>query len=211
MTNSTYILIRSNCFRLLAACLYEPDKKMFVEENVPANLQTLMNSLDPELADIATKLRNAFEDAKEEQLKVDHAALFVGPFELQAPPYGSVYLEKSGTVIGKTTIAVQHFYEQHGLSLDIQEPADHIAIEMEFLSFLAAREAEARESGSQEDADVLFEAQARFFDQFMLWMPDFSSRIEHSAHTEYYRTLGQSLALFYAYCKRTYLTQAVEL
>jgi TorA maturation chaperone TorD len=183
---------------------------MFMEENVPANLHKLMNLLDPAFADKTTLLQNAFEESNEEQLKVDHAALLVGPFGLQAPPYGSVYLEKSGTVIGETTVAVQHFYDRYGLSLDIQEPADHIAIEMEFMSLLAAREAKAKESKNVQAAGNLFEAQTQFFQNFMLWMPEFSNRIEHHAQTEYYRTLGQCLSLFYAYCKKIYLTQTIE-
>lgn len=210
MTNSTDVLNRSNCFKLFAACLYEPDKKMFMEENVLTNLQTLVNLVDPVLAEKVTQLRNAFEDSSEEKLKVDHAALFIGPFELQAPPYGSVYLEKGGTVLGETTVAVQHFYDQHGLSLDIKEPADHIAIELEFLSLLAAREAEARESRNDEDTENNNKAQTSFFGEFMFWVPEFCNRIERYAHTDYYRTFGQCLALFYAYCKTIYLAQAFE-
>ena len=36
---------------------------------------------------------NGFESEalSQEQLSIDHAALFVGPFELIAAPYGSVY------------------------------------------------------------------------------------------------------------------------
>lgn len=210
MTISTESLNRSNCFKLLAACLYEPDRKMFLEENVPNNLGKLLNSIDPSLAEKAAKLRSSFQESAEEDLKVDYAALFVGPFELQAPPYGSVYLEKSGTVQGESTIAVQHFYEQHGLTLDIQEPADHIAIELEFMSLLSRREAEAISLGDVQEKENLFEAQVQFFERFMVWVPDFCSRIEKYAHTDYYRSLGQCLSIIHTYCQSLYLTQSVE-
>lgn len=211
MTNSTKTLNLSNCCKLLAACLYEPDKALFMEESVPDNLQKLLSTLDPALAEQAATFRNEFENSPEEQLKVDYAALFVGPFELQAPPYGSVYMEKGGTVLGETTIAVHRYYEQYGLSLDIQEPADHIAIELEFMSLLAGRETEAILSGDEREAEKLLEAQVQFFDQFMVWIPEFCSRIEKCAHTAYYRSLGQCLASLHAYCGGLYLAQPAEI
>lgn len=209
MTNLESIMNRSNCFKLLAACFYEPDKKMFLEEKVTDNLSELLKSINSELGESAKDIKNDFENSSEERLKIDYAALFVGPFQLLAAPYGSIYLEAGGRVLGESTLAVQKCYEEAGLSLAIQEPADHIAIELEFMHYLAVQEAEATSSGQAKDAQILKTIQSQFLNQFMAWVPEFCERIEKGAQTNYYKGLGRCLASFYMYCKNEDITEAL--
>ncbi|MBZ8140781.1 Tat proofreading chaperone DmsD [Rubrivivax gelatinosus] len=63
-------------------------------------------------------------------LKREHQRLFIGPDELPAPPWGSVYLEEEGTLFGETTEALQDFLAAEGVVLDSgqQEPEDHIGL-----------------------------------------------------------------------------------
>lgn len=211
MSNPETIIHRSNCFKLLAACFYEPDKKMFLEEKVTENLSGLFITLDPEMAQNAQQLTETFESSLEEQLKVDYASLFVGPFALLAAPYGSVYLEAGGRVQGESTVAVQRCYDEAGLSLDIQEPADHIAIELEYMSYLSLREGEAVSAGRNADARKLWEMQARFLGQFMSWVPYFCQRIEQGAMTDFYKKLAQCLASFFQHCKNEYIVEPITL
>lgn len=210
MTSPEIIIQRSNCFKLLAACFYEPDKKMFLEENVLQNLSKLLTFCDPELGESGEDLKKSFEKSSEEQLKVDHAALFIGPFELLAAPYGSIYLEAGNRVLGESTLAVQKYYEEAGLSTDIQEPADHIAIELEFLHYLAVQEAEAISLDREQKASNMRTIQSHFLSRFMGWVPEFCERIERGALTDYYKSLGLCLASFYRYCKNEYSAVPIE-
>ncbi|MFP4481041.1 MAG: molecular chaperone, partial [Desulfohalobiaceae bacterium] len=61
------------------------------------------------------------------RLRVDHAKLFVGPYQLAAPPFGSVYLEQRQTLMGESTQMVKELYRQAGLEMDPEynSPADH--------------------------------------------------------------------------------------
>lgn len=207
MTYSEIALRRSNCFKLLAACFYEPDKTLLQEEKVTENLRDLFCALDPEISARLKQLAEALANYSEKQLKVDYASLFVGPFELLAVPYGSVYLEKGGRVLGESTLAVQKWYEDAGLSLDVQEPADHIAIELEFLFYLSAREAEAWGSGRDADARGFRTLQEQFITDFMGWVPDFCKRIEKGAQTEFYQLLAQYFASFFQYCQKEFFSE----
>ncbi len=64
-----------------------------------------------------------------EELTIDHARLFVGPFALLAPPYGSVYLEGERRLMGDSTLAAGECYNEVGLEL---AAATRIFIESEF-------------------------------------------------------------------------------
>ena len=196
MLKPDIIIERANCFKLLAACLYEPDKQLFGEERVIEKLKEMLSSMDPAFIEQMEQLSESFQQTSEEQLKVDYAALFVGPFELLAPPYGSVYLEKGGRVHGESTIAVKNHYEQAGLSIEIQEPADHIAVELEFMYYLAVKEAEAVFNSNDEEVQKLREMQVQFINRFMGWVPDLCERMEKYALTPYYRLLARCLSSF---------------
>ena len=53
------------------------------------------------------------------------------------PPYASVYLDGSGTLQGPTTERTRDFYRAHGYDLASEtEPADHLALELDFLAAL---------------------------------------------------------------------------
>ncbi|HDH01197.1 MAG TPA: molecular chaperone TorD, partial [Nitrospirae bacterium] len=91
----------------------------------------------------------------EEDLCVEYAKLFVGPFELLAPPYGSVYLDDGGRVMGDSTMRVIEAYQKEGLSGndDFKDLPDHIAVEMEFMSYLIYKERETLERSDFDTAN----------------------------------------------------------
>lgn len=184
-------------------------KKNIPGRNVCENLRDLFLALNPLLADGIQKLPEALANNSETELKVDYASLFVGPFKLLAAPYGSVYLEKDRQVLGDSTLAVQRCYEDAGLSLDIHEPADHIAIELEFLYFLSTSEAEAQMAGHDANAERLRIMQISFIKDFMGWLPEFCKQIENGAQTDFYKLLGQCLASFFRYCTDDYYAEPV--
>ena len=67
-----------------------------------------------------------------------YSRLFVGPFEIQAPPYASQYLEPDQRLMGKVSMWVAETYADSGLDRGdgpIEAP-DHIALEWEYLYYL---------------------------------------------------------------------------
>ena len=83
--------------------------------------------------------------------------------ELPCAPYGSVYLE--GSVMGESTLKIADIYRKYGMATD--EPADHIAVESEFLAWLHGQAAD--DAGARQDFDALLahlrQWTGHFFDQ----------------------------------------------
>ncbi len=108
--------IKENCFRYLSACFYEPQKKLFLEENLFGNLTEYLKQVCPDAAVFSGDMEKSIHSCTDEDLNVEYARLFVGPFELLAAPYGSVYLDDGGRVMGDSTMKVIEAYQKEGLS-----------------------------------------------------------------------------------------------
>ena len=68
-------------------------KEVFIQEEFFKNLEVLLRQISPDAAARVSVMGKAFLKYSEEDLLVAYAKLFVGPNELLAPPYGSVYLD----------------------------------------------------------------------------------------------------------------------
>lgn len=195
---------RGNCFKLLAACFYEPDRDLFIEEQVCPNLQSLLDGWASGASTAANNMNLTIKAANQDNLSVDHAALFVGPFELIAPPYGSVYLEKQRRVMGDTTMEVLRHYQNAGLSVDIKEAPDHIAIELEFMHHLCMKEAESSASGDEREVEKFMELQRDFYFNALKWVPQFCSAIREGSRSPFYIELANCLERFMVTCRQIY-------
>ncbi len=185
--------------RLLSACFYLPDKKLFNEERLFDNLVALLSRICPEAKEYGTKMAETFGNYSEEDLRVEYAKLFVGPNELLAPPYGSVYLDEGQRVMGDTTMEVGRMYEEAGLSLqeDIKQPPDHISLELEFMYYLIHKERQALNEKDFTGAERLRDKQRFFHDKFLAtWVPDFSDRIKDNTQNQFYSSLADCLNTF---------------
>ncbi len=205
MHNIENSLQRGDCFKLLAACYYEPDKQLFLEEKLGEKLEQLLGGLAPNCAPSARLMKNALQDLKQEELSIDHAALFLGPFELKAAPYGSVYIENKRTVMAESTVNAARHYQDAGLSVDIKEPADHIAIELEFMYYLCSQEAAAENDNLLEDAHKLRERQVDFYYKALRpWAKKFCETIRAGTDNCFYISLADCLECFLAFCEQLY-------
>ncbi|MBM2827898.1 MAG: cytoplasmic chaperone TorD family protein [Actinobacteria bacterium] len=190
---------RGDCFRLLAACFYPPEMKVLIEEGVLENLHGLLEEVCPEAAACCEGMARALSQASEEELAVAHAKLFVGPFALRAPPYGSLYLESQNRLMGDTTMEVLKMYQRAGLALsgDFKDAPDHIAAELEFMYFLVAKEVHALRQGDRNDAFKYLEMQHEFHEKYLHpWMEPFVEMIRTGSEHEFYRLLAKSLSTF---------------
>ncbi len=205
MANMEKLQIRSNSFKLLAACFYEPDKQLFLDENVCSNLVQLLEDDSIKAKESAEEMHTALKVESQEQLSIDHAALFVGPFQLLAAPYGSVYLEKNRRIMGDSTINTLQYYKDAGLTVEVKEPPDHIAIELEFMHYLCSQEMVAVKANNEEEQDRLRHVQEQFFNVNMRWVPEFTESMNTGATTQYYKALASCLGHYYNTCKVRYL------
>ncbi len=194
---------RGDVYKLLAACFYLPEKELFGQESVFENLASLMKLVCPKAEGHTQKMAGAFMIYSDEDLQVEYAKLFVGPNELIAPPFGSVYLDQGKRVMGDSTLAVSKIYDEAGLVLDedVKQPPDHVAIELEFMNYLIAREIQALNDGDAAAAKGYLGTQAAFFEENLAaWAPEFARRIKDGTQNKYYRALAECLEAFVTGC-----------
>jgi TorA maturation chaperone TorD len=186
-------------YKLLAACFYLPRKQLCLEEGIFKNLVALSKEVCPEAAPIFVRLEQAFSSSDEEELLIEYASLFVGPYELKAPPYGSIYLNGERKVMGDSTLQVIKLYEEAGLVMDkdFKELPDHIAVELEFMYYLIYKEMEALEKSEKEKTLAFRETRSHFFNRFLRpWVPSFCEKIKQSTDHPFYLSLANSLSAF---------------
>lgn len=192
-------------YRLLSACLYQPSPA-WEESDIFTHLKTALLAVAPSVASGADDMKRALQAASETEVAVSHARLFVGPFSLGAPPYGSFYLEHEKRVMGGTTLAVQEYYRQNGLVLekDFTELPDHMAVELEFLSFLLQRAIADAAAGRREAAAQWIDRRRDFLGKFVMgWYRQFCAAIREAADNPFY--------IAYADCLHAVISRDIEL
>lgn len=172
---------------------------LFHEEHLLDHLTTNLRQISPGAAMFSASMANAIQMYSEEELSVEYARLFLGPFETKVPPYGSIYLNEERRVMGDSTMEIIRFYEEMGLSRDkdCMDLPDHIAVELEFMSYLIYKEAEALDKSDFATALDMMKKQKSFLDQFLgRWIAEFCDKIKASTDNGFYLALADCASLF---------------
>lgn len=202
MEGNNFILrekARGDCYRLLSACFYQLQKEAFIQEEFFKNLAVILKDVSPDAAAHVPAMEKAFLKYSEEELLVAYAKLFVGPNELVAPPYGSVYLDRDRRVMGDSTMEVIKMYEEQGLSMDseFRNLPDHITVELEFMYYLIFKEVEVLEKSETDKALNFIKTQGLFLDKFLKkWVGPFCDKIKEGADNEFYTSLADCVSIF---------------
>ena len=184
---------RRDSYKLLSECYYLPEEKTLEKLS---ELETALGHACLETVGNIHKMREWTDIA---QLRVDYSKLFVGPFKLLAPPYGSVYLEGGRQVMGNSTVDVKNRYKEAGLdfSNQVMEAPDHIALELEFMYYLIFKETEAVEQGDPVSTTNYLEKQKAFLERHLgRWVAKFADNVEQYATTGFYQQLAQATKIF---------------
>ncbi|MHC4199352.1 MAG: TorD/DmsD family molecular chaperone [Planctomycetota bacterium] len=179
---------RANSYRLLSQAYHVPDERLATDLAAP---HAVVARECAGLVGLAISARDL------DSLRVDHARLFVGPFRLLAPPYGSVYLEHSDRLMGNSTVDVRRVYNEEGLEVSSQEVPDHVAIELEFAHFLSARAAQAILDSAAGDAVALAGKRKGFLAGHLgAWIGEFAANVTRHARTDFYAELARATEAF---------------
>ncbi len=177
---------RADSYKLLSECYHLPDNALI--QKVVDVAQT-----DHFFAELKACIPSDFEL---ESLKIDYTRLFIGPFKLLAPPYGSVYLEDN-RIMAESTIDVGKWYEKEALNVVINGPPDHIAMELEFMYYLAVKQIQATKEENSQDIQLYQKKQKLFlYSHLAKWLPEFTENIQKHAQTEFYRKLAGLTDIF---------------
>jgi TorA maturation chaperone TorD len=129
-------------------------------------------------------------EAYEAKLRQDYTRLFIGPGEIKAPPWESVYRSRERLLFGEETLAVRKFYQSFGVSIKnlYREPDDHLSLELEFMSWLCGKALEELPGGEWKR---YLEGQEKFLREHLLeWVPAFTKDMENNAETAFFRGLA---------------------
>ena len=188
---------RGEAYKLLAECYYLPTP----------GLTGKLTDLEQQMSGVCTEamlyIKKMYEEIKRlddlDALALDFSRLFLGPYKLHAPPYGSVYLDGERQIMGKSTLEVRNKYREAGLdvSTDFRNPPDHISAELEFMYFLILKEIEAIEDSDIDTAISLLERQRAFLREHLgAWVFDFADTVEEKAETDFYKNLARATRTF---------------
>ncbi len=144
----------------------------------------------------AVRSSKDFLETLREELSVEFARLFIGPIKPLSIPYASWHLSDSRQLMTDETIEVRQRYLDAGMAVKelYSVPDDHIAIELEFLSYLTSEMIAANSDGSSKRIDE----PKRLRDDFLVghmrkWIPDFVASIDRSDAHPFYK--GAALLL----------------
>ncbi|ABW18644.1 TorD/DmsD family molecular chaperone [Alkaliphilus oremlandii] len=190
--------VRAVTYQLLAKCYkLQPTLK---EDKIIDNLYEVLSLVSDEAANYAKAMKVEIDNNNNiDEMKFDFLSLFVGPKTLLAPPYGSVYMEERGQIMGVSTQDAMRIYHQAGLkkSEDFKEPPDHIRVELEFMSTLIQQTIEACEKSEWAEAEKKIELQVEFLSKHLAgWIKPFANNIISNAKTEFYKNLAKATESF---------------
>jgi TorA maturation chaperone TorD len=184
---------RRDAYQHLSACYYLP------EEDTVIKLPELEEAMGSEYPEAAKHVSNMSVETELEQLVIDYSMLFLGPFKLLAPPYGSIYLESGRRIMGDSTLDAHSRYREAGLAIsgDFKEVPDHIAIELEFMYYLVLKEIESIVNSDFENAIEYLKEQKSFLENHLgVWVPELTAGMVKHSKTEFYRELARSTLVF---------------
>lgn len=134
----------------------------------------------PLAAETLSPLATDFTRVSDESLPKAFQRLFVGPYALPSPPWGSVWLDRENVLFGESTLALRQWMRDNGIHVETEqnEPEDHFGSLLLMAAWLA-------ESGRHSECEQLlawhlFPWSFRFLDVF----------IENAGHP-FYQALGE--------------------
>jgi len=202
--------IRSSTYYHLAR-LFEPPGAFLVDERVLEALQTALTAVNASAAEHAAELVTALEAEGLERVRREHMKLFVGPEQLLAPPYGSVYLDQQRELMGPSTMAVVKLYAEGGLRQadDLKDAPDHIRVELDVMHLVIERTLDAMHAAEWEHAERLVRVQAALLQHHLSrWVTPFAKMIRSGAASAYHRHLADLLE---AVIKQEFLEDAASM
>lgn len=178
--------LRGAVYRTLASALLPPTPERFGTVVAAApELVALFEPLrgmafHPELQSFLQRL-TAVTPAEAEEHRRTYATLFVSGRRGSPTPYESAYLgsEPGGAMVAA---AVDAAYRSAGFVVDAEgEAPDHIAVELDFLAALCAREAEAEDRAPTEDERLRELQRAFLLTHLLRWLPSFAAAVAAAA------------------------------
>ncbi|MDY1035821.1 Tat proofreading chaperone DmsD [Lelliottia sp. CFBP8978] len=144
-------------------------------------------------------IANTMRETTDEPLPDAWQRLFIGPWALPAPPWGSVWLDRESVLFGDSTLALRQWMRDNSIAFEMQqnEPEDHFGTLLLLAAWLA-------ENGRHAECDQLLAW------HLLPWSQRFLSVFAQEANHPFYRALGQLALLTLADWQSSLLIPVAE-
>ena len=134
----------------------------------------------PENLPFSAELTEEFQAQSDEPLHEAWQRLFVGPYALPAPPWGSVWLDRENVLFGESTLALRQWMRDNNIGFEAQqnEPEDHFGTLLMLSAWL-------KENGREEEWQQLLAW------HLLPWSGHFLQEFVDHAEHPFYRALGK--------------------
>lgn len=135
-------------------------------------------------------------DRDYDKLHWDYTRLFIGPYEVKAPIWESVYLNKYGNLFQEETIRVRQMYLDYNFVSKQKgyEAEDHLGYELDFLYQLVELAKEKVMNKEWSEAYQVLSHQKHFLQCHLLeWAPLFAKNVVTHTNTDFYKGMAQIL------------------
>ncbi|RJX73756.1 molecular chaperone TorD [Vibrio sinensis] len=174
-----------------------------LEQYHSPEIRTFLTGLgeNPTLNVAATRVNDALnrlldrEDAQLE-LSADFCDLFLKSDKDSALPYASMYIGETGLLDDKPARDIEAVMAQYNVAVqkDLNEPADHLAIELDLLGNIIIR---SNELEQERHLDEALADQHTFIEQHLLsWVPKFSTKCQSFDEFGFYSAVVALLVSF---------------
>lgn len=132
----------------------------------------------------------------------DYAKTFCGAastHKTSAYPFESVYTSKDGMLMQEARDGALKWYHAFGLGKNHawQDCEDHVALELEFASYLLGQTVEALLAGDESQAAYYAASHRDFTNEHLAnWIFEFARHVQLRARTDFYKGLAVLLAAF---------------
>lgn len=130
------------------------------------------------------------------ELAADFCGLFLSTPKSGALPYASLYVGKTGLLNDKPAQDMNTLMAQYNIAQrkEFNEPADHIAVELDFMGHLIIQ---ANHQQNDENREKVMQAQLSFVNNMLLnWLPIFAQACQSRDHFGFYSTAVDLLVAF---------------
>ncbi len=205
---SEIALARGAAYGLLAHAFRYPDSKHWSRFTERERWNAWPENLHHERPEVSGALRHLQERFRSpdpahsisiEEAQVAFSRLFGHTVKGACPAYELEYGTDEVFQRSASLSDLQGFYAAFGLELQgrAHERADHVSVECEFMSIIAAKEAYASQEQESEGLQTVREAAGRFLEAHLgRWLPSLARRISEADPEGFYGALGNFAASF---------------
>lgn len=181
---------RSNLYGFLAAVFRAEPTAELIAEIRKAPFRDALKAVG---ADLTESLGGDSDKELLDDLAIEYVRLFLGPGRHIAP-YAAVYLGGGASLWGPETAWVKTFIEDSGFDYkaDFHDLPDHIAVELEFMREITARQARALDKDDEEKALDYRRREIEFLTKHLArWVPEFCRKVEADAQYSFYGEMAR--------------------